>query len=102
MPHYAEQLTDPNEIALWEAILKNQNTVFYTSGRGSTQGLPFTYVIKGAEMFVDRREKSITRATVMKAYHNATELGVVKGPKQLNVFGASYLFPIFKMIGVCC
>lgn len=101
MAHYASQLTDPNEIAVWESILQYQNIVFTTSGRGSAQGLPFTYVIKGAEMFVDRRKKSITRATIMKAYHRAVEIGEVTGPKQLNVFGASYLFPIFKKIGVC-
>lgn len=101
MAHYAAQLTDPNEIAVWESIVQFQNIVFTTSGRGSTPGLPFTYVIKGAEMFVDRREKSITRATIMKAYHRAVEIGEVTGPKQLNVFGASYLFPIFKKIGVC-
>ena len=101
MPHYATPLTNPNEIAVWESILQYQNTEFTTSGRGSTPGLPFTYVIKGAEMFVDRREKSITRATVMKAYHRAIELGEVTGPKQLDVFGASYLFPILKKIGVC-
>ena len=52
-------------------------------------------------MFVDRKEKSITRATVLRAYHKAVELGVVIGPKKLNVFGASYLLPIFTKIGVC-
>lgn len=52
-------------------------------------------------MFVDRKEKSITRATVIHAYHKALELGVVTEPKKLNVFGASYLLPIFKRIGVC-
>lgn len=44
-------------------------------------------------MFVDRKEKSITRATVMKAYGKVVELdGAVKGPKTLGTFGASYMF----------
>jgi hypothetical protein len=51
-------------------------------------------------MFVDRKEKSITRATVIRAYQKALELGVVTGPKKLNVFGTSFLLPIFKRIGV--
>lgn len=101
MPHYAEELTDPAKIELWEAILLHQGEAFTTSGRGARSGVTFTYTIRGAEMFVDRKEKSITRATVLRAYHRAIELGVVTGPKKLNVFGASYLLPIFKRIGVC-
>ena len=52
-------------------------------------------------MFVDRKEKSITRSTVMKAYAKVVELdGVVKGPKVLGTFGASYLYPIFVKMGL--
>lgn len=101
MPHYAEELTDPAEIELWNSILLHQGETFTTSGRCNRSGVAFTYSIRGAEMFVDRKEKSITRATVIRAYHKAVELSVVTGPKKLNVFGASYLLPIFKRIGVC-
>ncbi len=101
MPHYAEELTDLAEIELWNAILLHQGETFTTSGRGTKSGVTFTYSIRGAEMFVDRKEKSIIRTTVLRAYHRAIELGVVTGPKKLNVFGASYLLPIFKRIGVC-
>ena len=48
---------------LWPLFEQHQNQVFYTA-----KGLAFTYTIKGGEMFVDRRSKSITRATVEKAY----------------------------------
>lgn len=99
MPHYAEELTDPEEIDLWNAILLHQGETFIAYGRGIKSGVTFTY-IRGAEMFVERKEKSITRETVLRAYHRAIELGVVTGPKKLNVFGASYLLPIFKRIGV--
>ena len=101
MPHYAEELTDPAEIELWNNILLHQGETFTTSGRGACSGVTFTYSIHGSEIFVDRKEKSITRATVIRAYYRALELGVVTGPKKLNVFGASYLLPIFKKIGVC-
>lgn len=41
------------------------------------------------------KEKSITRAMVMKACRRAAELdGVVPGPKTLGTFGASYLYSI--------
>ena len=101
MPHYAEQLTDPAEIELWNSILLHQGETFTTSGRGTRPGVSFTYTIRGAEMFVDRKEKSSTRASVIRAYHRAVEMRIVTGPKQLNVFGASYLLPVFKRIGVC-
>ncbi len=52
-------------------------------------------------MFVTRKDKSITRASVMMAFHKALELGrIVTGPKKLGTFGASYLYPVFREIGV--
>ncbi len=89
---------------LWELIRKHQGQQFFTA-----KGLPFTYTIRGGEMFVDRREKakSITRSTVGRAYEKILE-GIacgqpVTGPKKLNLFGAPYiwsilttLFPYFK------
>ena len=52
-------------------------------------------------MFVDRKEKNITKATVMKAYGKVVELeGTVKGLKTLGTFGASYLYPIFVKMGL--
>ena len=53
------------------------------------------------ELFVSTKEKSITKATVMKAYWRAVELeGVVPGPKKLGTFRASYLYSIFQRLGV--
>lgn len=87
---------------IWNSIILHQNELLHTS-----KGLPFTYSIKmlpdrtvGNEIVVSRRSKTITRATVDKAYQKVIELGEVKGPKQLGVFGASYLYVIFKAIGV--
>jgi len=51
------------EEKLWQELIYLQGCLFTTS-----KGLDFTYKIHGEEMFVDRKEKSITRATVMKAY----------------------------------
>lgn len=84
------------EEKLWQELIYLQGCLFTTS-----KGLDFTYKIHGGEMFVDRKEKSITRATVMKAYGKVVELdGVVKGPKTLETFGASYLYPIFVKMGL--
>ena len=84
------------EQKLWQELTYLQGCLFTTS-----KGLDFTYKIHGGEMFVDRKEKSITRATVMKAYGKVVELdGVVKGPKTLGTFGASYLYPIFVKMGL--
>ncbi len=84
---------------LWEAIAAHEGRHFQTA-----KGLDFTYHIKGYEMFVSRKDKSLTKATVELAYRKAMELqrtvGFVKGPKKLGCFGASYLYPIFLELGL--
>ena len=84
------------EAELWSLLTCLQGCVFLTA-----KGLRFTYKIKGGEMFVNWKSKSITQATVFMAYWKAMELGgVVDGPKKLGTFGASYLYPVFVRIGV--
>ena len=84
------------EMKLWSMLLYLQGCVFLTA-----KGLKYTYKIKGGEMFVNRKSKSITQATVFMAFRKAVELGgVVAGPKKLGTFGASYLYPVFVRIGV--
>lgn len=81
---------------LWDTILLFQSYPFYTA-----KGLKFTYIVKGGELFVTRKEKSITRATVDVAFQKALSMErIVSGPKKLGVFGASYLYPVFIRIGV--
>ena len=85
----------PDDLLL-ETLAKFQKHPFYKA-----KNLEFFYIIKGNEMFVSRKDKSITRATVMVAFHKALELNrVVTGPKKLGTFGASYLYPVFREIGV--
>jgi len=81
---------------LWEMLEYLQGCVFYTA-----KGLNFTYEIKGGELFVNRKGKSITKSTVMMAFRRCLELkGIVSGPKKLGTFGASYLYPVFVKLGV--
>lgn len=100
----APQLTDPAEIELWESICSHQDKPFTTSGRGRRPGTQFSYTVRGAEMFVSNRAKSITRATILYAYHKVREMeeqGIaVSGPKSIGVHGDSYIFAVFKEIGV--
>lgn len=84
------------EQQLWNTLLVFQGYPFYT-----WRGLEFTYRICGNELFVTRKEKSITRSTIRIAFQKALELkGIVSGPKKLGTFGASYLYPVFMQIGV--
>lgn len=84
------------EDALWNALKKLQGRTFFT-----VKGLPFTYEIKGKEMFINRKMKSVTWATIVMAFHTAMQLqGKVNGPKKLKVFGSSYLYPIFVQLGI--
>ncbi len=86
----------PEALLVWKAIVLFAGYPFETM-----KGLKFTYIVKGGEVFITRKEKSITRSSVEMAYRKTLELGgKVSGPKKLGVFGASYLYPVFKKIGV--
>lgn len=87
---------------LWAVIQEKAGEPFATK-----KGLPFTYTIKGGELFTDRRERSITRSTFEKAYEKICrdwtgenpECKIV-GPKTLNVYGAPYVWAVFVGIGL--
>jgi hypothetical protein len=77
---------------LWELLKEHQNKEFLTAKK-----LPFTYEIRGGEMFVDRRSKSITKATFQRALEKMKENPEkITGPKSLNVFGAPYILAVLK------
>lgn len=81
---------------LWEELQKNQRKIFHT-----VKGLEFRYEVIGGEIFVDRRSKPITRATMERALDKVQEMpGAVTGPKSLGVFGAPYVWAIFRQLGV--
>lgn len=96
---HAPELTDPEEIEMWEKILSHAGDSFTTSGRGTRSGVQFTYEIKGAEMFVSTRSKSITRSTILYTYHNVKGMKI-SGPKMIGVHGDSYIYAVFKRLGV--
>lgn len=54
----------------------------------------------GAEMFVSTRAKSITRSTILYAFRKVKEMERVPGPKAIGVHGDSYIYAIFKALGV--
>lgn len=87
------------EDALWDALVLLEGKSFETA-----KHLDYSYAVKGYEIFVSRKDKSITRSTVNLSLWNAMRLqkaGLpVSGPKKLKTFGASYLYPIFVELGV--
>ena len=84
---------------LWPAISSLRGRTFLTA-----KGLPFSFTVRGNELFISRKDKSITRATVELAYRKAVALLTsgepVDGPKKLGTFGASYLYPLFIALGI--
>ena len=85
--------------AVWALLQQHQQEAFHTA-----KGLPYTYTIRGGELFVDRREKSITGSTVANALEKIAvleEAGIeISGPKKLGCYGASYLYPVLLTLGV--
>ena len=57
------------------------------------------YIIRGGELFVDRRSKSITISTVAAALQKiATSQaagGAITDPQKIGCYGASCLYPMF-------
>ncbi|MCI8887455.1 MAG: hypothetical protein HFG70_05140 [Hungatella sp.] len=77
---------------IWGYIKEHEGEEFFTA-----KGLPFTYTIKGGELFISRRSKSITKSTALAAWKKLLDNPEeITGPKKLNVFGAPYLWAIFK------
>ena len=85
--------------AIWQLLQKHQGEIFHTA-----KGLPFTYSIRGGELFVNRRRKSITVSTVRRALEKITQLEaageVITSPKKIGCYGASYLYPVFLQLGI--
>lgn len=84
---------------VWALLQAHAGETFYTS-----KGLPFCYQIRGGELFVDRRSKSITISTVANALVRIQEREAVgeliTGPKKIGCYGASYLYPVFLQLGI--
>lgn len=93
-----------NSQALLEEVLLDALVLLEGKSFETAKHLDYSYSIKGYEIFVSRKDKSITRSTVNLSLWNAMELqksGLpVSGPKKLKTFGASYLYPIFMELGV--
>ena len=57
-PHISMSISE-----LWTVIFSLQGRTFTTA-----KGPPFTIAVRGNELFISRKDKSITRATVEVAY----------------------------------
>lgn len=81
---------------LWDEIKAHEGETFYT-----VKGLPFTYRVRGGELFTERKKKSITRATFEQAFFKVrSKPEEITGPKRLNVFGGPYVWAIFMKLGI--
>ena len=81
---------------VWDTMKLFQEYTFYT-----VRHKKFRYAMTDGEIFVTRKDKSITRASVEVALDKVVEKeGIVPGPKSMDVFGSSYLYPVFIRIGI--
>ena len=83
---------------LWKTLSEVSGRIFHTVGKGSVK---FTYTINDDEMIINKEDKSITRTSVITAYHKAKKMCIVKESKAIGTFGASYLYPIFIQLKIC-
>ncbi|SET90758.1 hypothetical protein SAMN05443270_1977 [Lacrimispora sphenoides] len=89
----AKKLHDmPGTDNLWYAITLYSGYPFQT-----VKGVKFKYSVFGNELFVNRKEKSITRASVEVEYQKVIKHECkVTGPKKLG----TYLYPMFLKFGI--
>ena len=81
---------------VWDTMKLFQEYTFYT-----VKHMKFRYTMTDGEIYATRKDKSITRSSVELALEKVVEKeGIVTGPKSMDVFGASYLYPIFIRIGI--
>ncbi len=107
--------------ALWRCVCLFSGYPFRTSGRGTSAGANFKYEVSkapgnsgrkyerenvegfGNELWIiqngEKKEKSISRSSVDYALKIVTEM-TVTGPKQLKVYGSSYVWAIFRRFGL--
>ena len=92
-----DAMPTPQEV--WVMLQAHEGETFYTA-----KGLPFHYLIHGRELFVNRKNKSITISTVANALARieAREAAgeAITGPKKIGCYGASYLYPVFLQLGI--
>ena len=125
-----EELQDhlglPDELEyLWKAVIAFENYPFKTFGRGKNHvgATKFKYTVSrstavigrhytgasiegyGNELWIEGKEKSVSRSTVDLAFRNGreeqTRYGFVSGPRKLGVPGVrSNLYAMFLRFGV--
>ncbi len=83
---------------LWKTLTEVSGRIFHTVEKGSVK---FTYTIKDDTMIINKEDKSITRDSVITAYHKAKKMCIVKESKSIGTFGARYLYPIFIQLKIC-
>lgn len=92
-----DAMPTPQEV--WAILQAHEGETFYTA-----KGLPFHYLIHGRELFVNRKNKSITISTVANALARieAREAAgeAITGPKKIGCYGASYLYPVLLALDV--
>lgn len=81
---------------LWDTLLLFQDYPFHTA-----ENSKFTYYIKDGEIFVSHKEQPIVRSFVLMALEKAVDLGD-SSVETINpdTCGTSYLWPVFRRIGV--
>lgn len=114
--------SDLTSVQLWCCVCLFAGYPFTTSGRGSKIGTRFTYEVSkpttgggrryagesvegyGNELWIikngERAEKSISRSSVDYALQIALEGETITGPKQLKIYGSSYVYSLFRRFGL--
>lgn len=84
---------------IWQMVLVSRTDVFYT-----TRKRPYHFLIKEDMIAVHHKLRKIPKESVDRAVEKMIALqkaGIaIKQPKQLEVYGAKYIYPMLKVWGM--
>ena len=85
---------------LWEALRAFQNVPFHKSGNEQ-----YTYTVHDDELELNGLNKIFCRNAVNyyadKALYLRKHQSHVDRPERLGIIGASYIYPVFELLGIC-
>ncbi len=112
---------EEQSLNLWQCVCLFAGYPFTTSGRGKREGAKFKYEVStpggaggrryegesvegfGNELWIvqdgEKHTKSISRSSVDYALKIALA-GEIRGPKQLKIYGSSYVYSLFRRFGI--
>ena len=89
---------------LWETMEFIQGCTFYISAEEKKNGDRYRYQIDGGNVVMDKKNITISKKDVMKAFDNVLNIYAANEEAvadDLGIRNSKYLYPVFQRLGLC-